>query len=100
MELMYYSRDYGVLLPLRESADDTCVTRSSRCVQQCTIHGGLNQTVQSISECVAMAEAVPKCHKMTQRACIDSHDYTECVMAESYCQETLGSSFLRAGVNP
>lgn len=47
-----------------------------------------------------MAEAVPKCHKMAQRACIESHDYTECTMAEAYCSETLGASFLRAGVNP
>lgn len=37
---------------------------------------------------------------MTQKSCIDSHDYTECAIAAGYCQEVLGSSFVRAGINP
>jgi cathepsin A (carboxypeptidase C) len=43
---------------------------------------------------------VPKCHKLAQRACIDSHDYTECAMALGYCTEMLEGTFFNAGVNP
>lgn len=43
---------------------------------------------------------VPKCHKLAQKACIDSHDYTECALALSYCQEMLEGTFFNAGVNP
>lgn len=64
------------------------------------MHADLNQTVQSIENCVAMAEAVPKCHRLALRGCLDSRDPTECFIALSYCEETLGSSFLQAGVNP
>ncbi|RXK37197.1 cathepsin A (carboxypeptidase C) [Tremella mesenterica] len=67
---------------------------------QCTLHGGLNETVQSIQKCVELASAVPKCHKYLQKNCIDSHDYTECGMAALYCDEALGDSFVSAGVNP
>ncbi|KAL7418832.1 hypothetical protein Q5752_006516 [Cryptotrichosporon argae] len=67
---------------------------------QCTIHGGLNRTVQSIGACIDMAEAVPKCHKLARKGCIESKDYTECSIAINYCQEMLGSSFEWAGVNP
>jgi cathepsin A (carboxypeptidase C) len=69
-------------------------------IKQCTVHGGLETPVQPIGNCVAMAEAVPKCHKFTQKSCIDSLDPTACNMAIGYCEETLGGSFLAAGVNP
>jgi hypothetical protein len=45
-------------------------------------------------------DKVPKCHKLAQKACIDSHDYTECALALSYCQEMLEGTFFNAGVNP
>ncbi|RSH85597.1 hypothetical protein EHS25_003736 [Saitozyma podzolica] len=67
---------------------------------QCTLQHGLSQPVQSISACVQMAEAIPKCHKFTTKGCIESHDYTACTMAINYCEEMLGGSFLWAGVNP
>lgn len=67
---------------------------------QCTVHADLNQTVQGISACIEMAEAVPKCHKMAKASCIDSHDPTQCSLAMLYCEATIGSSFLQAGVNP
>lgn len=67
---------------------------------QCTVHADLNQTVQDIGTCVEMAEALPKCHKMEQENCIDTHDPTQCFIAMSYCSMTIGSSFLKAGVNP
>ncbi|ODO01955.1 cathepsin A (carboxypeptidase C) [Cryptococcus wingfieldii CBS 7118] len=67
---------------------------------QCTLHGDLTEPVQSIGACVAMAEAVPKCHKLAKRGCIESHDYTTCAMAVNYCDEVLGETFLSAGVNP
>ncbi|KAK4684296.1 hypothetical protein P7C73_g5896, partial [Tremellales sp. Uapishka_1] len=79
---------------------DSFSTLESYYPYQCTINGGLNTTVQSIANCVIMAEAVPKCHKFTKASCIDSHDYTACSMALSYCEEMLGSSFIGAGVNP
>ena len=71
--------------------------------------------MQSISNCVDMAEAVstqsttttartdrqvPKCHKMYTKHCIESHDYTACALALGYCGETLGQSFIAAGRNP
>jgi cathepsin A (carboxypeptidase C) len=37
---------------------------------------------------------------MAQRACIDSHDYTECALALGYCTEMLEGTFFNAGVNP
>ncbi|ORY34286.1 Alpha/Beta hydrolase protein [Naematelia encephala] len=79
---------------------DHYTTSESYFTFQCTIHGGLNATVQSISTCVALAEAVPKCHKFTQKGCIETQDYTTCTMALQYCSEMLDSSFLLAGVNP
>ncbi|AFR98075.1 cathepsin A (carboxypeptidase C) [Cryptococcus neoformans C23] len=67
---------------------------------QCTLHGDLTEPVQSIGACVAMAEAVPKCHKLAKRGCLETHDYTTCSMAINYCEEVLGETFLSAGVNP
>ncbi|EKD01679.1 hypothetical protein A1Q2_04050 [Trichosporon asahii var. asahii CBS 8904] len=37
---------------------------------------------------------------MAKKSCIDSHDYTDCSIAMSYCMIALEGSFLRAGVNP
>ncbi|WVQ80388.1 hypothetical protein IAT38_002493 [Cryptococcus sp. DSM 104549] len=67
---------------------------------QCTLHGDLTEPVQSIANCVAMAEAVPKCDKFARKGCLESHDYTACSMAVNYCEEMLGDTFLSAGVNP
>ena len=67
---------------------------------QCTIQGGLNQTVQSIGECVEMAENLPKCDRLARRGCLESKDFTECAIAIQFCETILGSSFIRAGVNP
>lgn len=47
-----------------------------------------------------MAEALPKCHKLYTKACIDSHDATECAIAANYCSEVLDEPFFRAGLNP
>jgi cathepsin A (carboxypeptidase C) len=54
--LLLIRSGYGrVVLSLRWCL---CITVSRADLQQCTIHGGLNQTVQSIGNCVGMAEAV------------------------------------------
>ncbi|KIR37376.1 cathepsin A (carboxypeptidase C) [Cryptococcus deuterogattii MMRL2647] len=53
-----------------------------------------------IGNCVAMAEAVPKCHKLAKKGCLETHDYTACSMAINYCEQVLGETFLSAGVNP
>ncbi|WVO23595.1 uncharacterized protein IAS62_004950 [Cryptococcus decagattii] len=67
---------------------------------QCTLHGDLTEPVQSIGNCVAMAEAVPKCHKLAKKGCLETHDYTTCSMAINYCEQVLGETFLSVGVNP
>ncbi|BEJ16680.1 hypothetical protein CspHIS471_0600810 [Cutaneotrichosporon sp. HIS471] len=67
---------------------------------QCTVHADLNHTVQSIGKCIEMAESLPRCKKMLKKDCIESHDATSCSIAAGYCSETIGSSFLYAGVNP
>ncbi|KAL1407126.1 hypothetical protein Q8F55_006540 [Vanrija albida] len=67
---------------------------------QCTINGNMTDTVQSISACVEMAEAVPKCAKMAQEGCIDTRDPVSCEIAQMYCGATLSSSFIRANKNP
>lgn len=67
---------------------------------QCTINGNMTETVQSISECVQMAEVVPKCAKMAKENCIDTHDPTNCGIAELFCSLSLGASFQRALKNP
>lgn len=43
---------------------------------------------------------MPRCHKMTKKSCIDSHDYTACSIALDYCANAIQGSFFRAGVNP
>ncbi|OCF45215.1 cathepsin A (carboxypeptidase C) [Kwoniella heveanensis CBS 569] len=67
---------------------------------QCTLNGDLTEPVQSIGNCVSMAENVPKCAKLSRKHCIESHDYTQCWMAVNYCEEVLESAFWSAGVNP
>lgn len=48
-----------------------------------------------------MTEAqIPKCHKLYQKHCIESHDYTACTLATNYCGETLEEAFFAAGRNP
>ncbi|WVN87339.1 uncharacterized protein L203_102517 [Cryptococcus depauperatus CBS 7841] len=79
---------------------DYFTTTESYFPYQCTIHGDLVEPVQTISACVSMAEAVPKCAKFARKGCLESHDYTTCSMAISYCEEMLGGTFLSAGVNP
>ncbi|ORX34677.1 Alpha/Beta hydrolase protein [Kockovaella imperatae] len=66
----------------------------------CTIHGGLDAPISPIKDCVEMAEAVPRCHKMAKRSCVDSHDYTECAMAETYCSLALTTPFANLQLNP
>ncbi|WWC99367.1 hypothetical protein V866_006268 [Kwoniella sp. B9012] len=67
---------------------------------QCTLNGDLTEPVQNIASCVQMAENLPRCARMTQKNCVQSHDYTSCAIAMSYCQDVLESSFWNAGVNP
>ncbi|KAK8845458.1 hypothetical protein IAR55_006171 [Kwoniella newhampshirensis] len=66
----------------------------------CTPQDDMAEPVLSIERCVAMAQAVPKCHKYTQKSCIESHDYTACTIAMNYCQDSLGGLFVAAQVNP
>ncbi|WVR03482.1 hypothetical protein IAU60_000473 [Kwoniella sp. DSM 27419] len=67
---------------------------------QCTPNGDLDVPIQSIGNCVAMAESIPRCHKLTQQHCIDSHDYAACWMAMTYCDEMLETAFWSAQRNP
>ena len=66
----------------------------------CTESHDLNATVLPIGDCVELAEAVPKCHRMAKEGCIDSTDPTTCLLAVGYCSLTLGSSVMKAGLNP
>ncbi|WRT63688.1 uncharacterized protein IL334_000611 [Kwoniella shivajii] len=67
---------------------------------QCTLNGDLTEPIQSIENCVFMAENVPKCSKLARKHCIESHDYTACSMAMNFCSEVLETSFWQAEVNP
>ncbi|ORY35324.1 Alpha/Beta hydrolase protein [Naematelia encephala] len=51
----------------------------------CTKHVDLGRSVLEIGQCIQMAEAVPKCHKMLQKYCLDTSDYTSCRMWSQYC---------------
>lgn len=66
----------------------------------CNRHPDLGHSVLPIESCVALAEAIPKCHAMAKKGCQLSKDFTECALAVGYCSVTLASSFLLAGVNP
>lgn len=79
---------------------DAFATAESYFPYQCTNHVDLNRTISSISSCVGMAESLPRCHKMARKSCIDSHDYTECAIAMSYCNEVLMGTFFNSGLNP
>ena len=67
---------------------------------QCTIQPWMNTTVLPISNCIEMAEAVPKCHKLYTKHCLETHDYDQCSLASFYCQSTLDAAFFAAGRNP
>jgi len=67
---------------------------------QCTKHVDLNTTIQSIGNCVAMAESVPRCKNMLRKSCIESHDATECSIAVMFCETTIAGTFAAAGLNP
>jgi len=79
---------------------DFFTTTESYYPYQCQTQLGRDEPVQPIGECVRMAEAVPRCHEYTKKGCLDSSDYVKCSMAIEYCEETIGGSFVSAGVNP
>jgi cathepsin A (carboxypeptidase C) len=58
-------------------------------------------STSAIEEHALMADVqVPRCHEYTKKGCLDSSDYVKCSMAIEYCEETIGGSFVSAGVNP
>ena len=81
----------------------------------------LGRAVLDIGNCVIMAEKarsfatsmkaliadglafailqVPKCHKMMQKNCIDTHDFTSCQMWSEYCMGMWEAAPVLAGVN-
>lgn len=58
----------------------------ARLRQVCTKHIDLGRAVLDIKSCVYMAEALPRCNKMLQKYCLDSHDYTSCGMWLEHCE--------------
>ncbi|CAD6587184.1 MAG: hypothetical protein TREMPRED_004679 [Tremellales sp. Tagirdzhanova-0007] len=51
----------------------------------CSKHIDLGRSVLDIKSCVIMAEALPRCNKMLQKNCLDSHDYTSCAIWMEHC---------------
>ncbi|KAI0051789.1 alpha/beta-hydrolase [Auriscalpium vulgare] len=54
----------------------------------------------SISECVRMKKALPRCKKLAQAACIEQYDAMNCEAARSFCFTELFEGYLTKGLNP
>ncbi|GJE98978.1 peptidase S10, serine carboxypeptidase [Phanerochaete sordida] len=58
------------------------------------------EPVVSISNCVDVKRALPRCKKWLQEACYDTTDAINCGTALSFCQSYIESPFWTAGYNP
>ncbi|VDC06255.1 unnamed protein product [Peniophora sp. CBMAI 1063] len=54
---------------------------------------------QSISNCVRMKKALPRCQKMMQANCIDTYDEMNCRATVNFCETELGTPLRIAGRN-
>ncbi|EGN93797.1 hypothetical protein SERLA73DRAFT_188905 [Serpula lacrymans var. lacrymans S7.3] len=62
---------------------------------QCSLH-----PFQSISACIRMKQAVPRCQKWTRESCIDQFDKMNCQAARDFCDTELEGPFDATGLNP
>ncbi|KAH0586887.1 hypothetical protein H2248_005726 [Termitomyces sp. 'cryptogamus'] len=59
----------------------------------------LNVPFQSISTCVRMKTALPRCQKAMQQACIDQFDMINCRAAVNFCDDELSAPMWATGRN-
>ncbi|EGN93789.1 hypothetical protein SERLA73DRAFT_171708 [Serpula lacrymans var. lacrymans S7.3] len=55
---------------------------------------------QSISSCVRMKQAIPRCQKWTKESCVDTFDAMNCQAARDFCDQELQEPFFDTGKNP
>ncbi|THV00557.1 alpha/beta-hydrolase [Dendrothele bispora CBS 962.96] len=59
----------------------------------------LDVPVQSISNCVRMKMALPRCEKAMQEACVDRFDMINCQAAVNFCDSEISSGMWASGRN-
>ncbi|KAI0773779.1 peptidase S10 serine carboxypeptidase [Fomes fomentarius] len=59
----------------------------------------LDVPFQTISTCVKMKAALPRCNKALQESCVDIFDEINCRAAQSFCQDQVSGVFQRSGRN-
>ncbi|KAG2033476.1 Alpha/Beta hydrolase protein [Suillus americanus] len=65
---------------------------------QCT--GASIFPVQSISACIRMKQALPRCQKWLTESCIHQFDLLNCEAAARFCETEISGPFLATGMNP
>ncbi|KAG2123830.1 Alpha/Beta hydrolase protein [Suillus clintonianus] len=74
-------------------------TMLAACVDtQCT--GAAVFPVQSISACIRMKQALPRCQKWLTESCINQFDTMNCQAASIFCETEIFSTFFSTGKNP
>ncbi|KAF9240283.1 Alpha/Beta hydrolase protein, partial [Melanogaster broomeanus] len=56
--------------------------------------------IASISSCLRMKQALPRCQKWTLESCIDQYDAMNCGAARDFCDKELLEPFFETGMNP
>jgi carboxypeptidase C (cathepsin A) len=56
--------------------------------------------ISSISSCVRMKQALPRCQKWTLESCINRYDAMSCGAAHDFCSKELLEPFFETGLNP
>ncbi|KIJ17963.1 hypothetical protein PAXINDRAFT_167613 [Paxillus involutus ATCC 200175] len=56
--------------------------------------------ISSISSCVRMKQALPRCQKWTLESCINQYDAMGCGAARDFCDNELVEPFFETGMNP
>ncbi|KAF7975337.1 hypothetical protein HWV62_9779 [Athelia sp. TMB] len=56
--------------------------------------------IQDIASCIRMKQALPRCEKWVQHACIETSDAMNCEAAMSFCSTELMVPFFNTGMNP
>ncbi|KIJ64661.1 hypothetical protein HYDPIDRAFT_90311 [Hydnomerulius pinastri MD-312] len=56
--------------------------------------------ISSISTCVRMKQALPRCQKWTMESCINQFDSLSCGAARDFCDTELEVPFFESGMNP
>ncbi|KAH7926024.1 alpha/beta-hydrolase [Leucogyrophana mollusca] len=56
--------------------------------------------IQTISSCIRMKQALPRCQKWAKDACFDVFDAMGCGMAMDFCANELEAPFFASGKNP